>query len=197
MATPAPAEIAYRSADPAVIAIYRAHNVERVDQIDALNKQLKAWGFPSPHPVMIRGGGAFGNADQITGVAAVEGSEPFPGWRVSREHGAWVPRMTTKAGKRIAEELEQVQPPKGLRERLPGMPLFQMFGNRIITYGLFVLGDTMYVHWDHQPRDEVDTSIWTEIKMSDYWVAKEELNGRAKQDQDRANGDLPQQDGSL
>lgn len=178
----APAETAYKSGEPGVLAVYRAYQDERREHLDRLRTQLVAWGFPADHPVMILRASTLASRDIITGCGPLEGEKPPPGWRVSRESGFWVPRMVTNAGKQIAKELEAVQPPLHLIERLPGMPRFSMWANRIYAPGLLMLDDVVYLHWQHRP-DEVDDAIWTEVKISEWYLAKEELSGREQQDQ--------------
>lgn len=165
-------EVAYRSGDDAVLATFRAKTDERAEHKARLSRQLVAWGFPSDHRILKRPGGVIASRDYILGVAPVEGQEPPAGWRIDRETGAWVPKLTTRAGKRIKVDLAGIQPPSSVRHALPGMAGMAMSGNRIYGAAMFVLDDVMYLYWPVSP-DEVDPTIWEKVKISDYYLAKE------------------------
>jgi hypothetical protein len=168
-------EVAFRSARDEVVKAVLDYQADYEAHRQKLFAQMTAWGFADDHPVMVRPG-TLGGASAVTGVKALDEDPPW-GWRAPAAHPeAWVPRMNTRLGKEIAQQLEAVQPPrKSLLERLPGMPSWSMNGNRYFSPSVFLHWDTVYVRWlrNPEPEDKVDRDLWEQIRLSDWHLAKE------------------------
>lgn len=153
------------------MAFFHHKNDEFAEHRKRAFEQLAAWGLKESRG-FTSSGSILSSRDDITGVIAIEGQEPPAGWRLDRRNGGWVPKLTTKIGKQLKTELEAIQPPKHMLEDLPGMAPFAMKGNRIVRPAMFTLDETMYLRWHFAP-DTVDEQIWTQIKISEWYVAKE------------------------
>ena len=170
-------QVAYRSGADVVLAVYRIKSEEFRAHHERLFAQLRDWGLGDSKG-FVSSGSIISRHDSITGVIPINDEDPPPGWRRDKD-GAWVPRLTTKLGKQLKVELEAVQPPIHLLEVLPGMERFTMRGNKIFTPAMFVLDEVMYLYWAAAP-DYVDFTIWEEIKISDWYLAKETNDERQR-----------------
>jgi hypothetical protein len=168
-------EVAYRSDAPAVLEAMESWQAdmqarhERVKEFDERHNPdgkltLRIWRWPSYR------------------IAYFEGDDAPEGWRRNKR-GRIVPDKRTRAGKQIAAEIEAIhKSPLGtLAGRLPGMPEHTISGDRWLSPGIFLHDGAVYVHWEARPVsnartsefDEVDTAIWSELKLSEFYAAKE------------------------
>lgn len=96
------------------------------------------------------------------------------GWRITGDLGAIVPNKRLKAGKQAEADIDALNKsaPKGLTHRMDGMPDHVFRGNTWATPGAFRWDGAIYVYWSQRPED-VDSAIWTELKLSEFYAAHE------------------------
>lgn len=169
-------ETAYKSTSQAVIAYYNQKNDEFREHHERAFAQLEEWGLKEARGFASMGG-VLASRDQIVGVFPIEGQDPPAGWRLSKDARGpvWVPKLNTKIGKKLDAELKEIQPPLKLMANLPGMPDVSWKGNHVYAPAMFVFEQAMYLKWTVPPEDEeVDDLIWQRIKLSEWYVAKEQ-----------------------
>jgi hypothetical protein len=109
---------------------------------------------------------------------------PLNGWRRERDSDVIVPYRRTNVGKVVAAELEALE---YTFPHPPGMPNMVLGDGYMGVVSAEKFGGDWYA-WTTvplRPADsgladslkEVDTDLWTPIKMSEFWTAKESHHG--------------------
>lgn len=164
-------EIGYRTSDPEVLAEWDAWQDEMREQ------QGRVFAFKeSVDPDRKLTLHAYRN-----GIPAFFRGDDVPeGWRRGA-NGNIVPNKRVKAGKAAAAELERLQKtaPREPQYRLKGVPDFVMNGDRWYTPGIFKYDGAVYISWGAVPK-EIDTEIWAELKLSEFYAAKEAYEEQAR-----------------
>jgi hypothetical protein len=159
------ATIGYRTTHPEVLTAWdawqdemRAHHArirafkERIDPDDQLRLHVRRNNVP-----------AYFSGDVVP-----------DGWR-RNANGNIVPNKRLKAGKLAEAELEELRrgAPRDVTTQMKGMPAGPLFvGSGLYEPGAFKHDGAVYVHWGCVPEG-VDASVWTELKMSELYAAKE------------------------
>lgn len=107
------------------------------------------------------------------GITHTDG-DPVPnGWRIDARTGHLMPRLKTRTGKQIDARLGELRQPDP-RHNMPGMPMECFVSLALLTCGMRLLGDVLYVTWSRPiPEQQVDLTIWERIKLSEYYAARE------------------------
>lgn len=122
--------------------------------------------------------GGWRSTRRFVGVSWSYNEDPPEGWKFDGKHCVLLPRMSTKAGKAIADKLAACQPPTDPRDELPGMPAHHLDGLRACAPGLEIRNRdvlaTVYVKWGCAlPLDRVDLGIWRQVPLSEYYALVE------------------------
>jgi hypothetical protein len=161
------------------LTVYRTRRPEIVAIWDAAMEARKEWAekvkaFQAEHGLRGREVYCYEPAGHIAGFSE-DGSEPPAGWRVDQRRHILVPRLSTRPGKAIGEQLGTLKQPDP-RNNLPGMPAECFAGLRLLTCGLALRenGSALYVTWS-APIDEkrVDLDVWEQVKLSEYYAVLE------------------------
>jgi len=122
----------------------------------------------------------FGHGSRVVGFEGGDAADLPKHLKVGR-HGAWEPRMSTKAGKELQAELDGL---KQLGPILPGMPTFQLVGLRSLAPALHEHNGVVWARWadDIQgaadegfTKDPVDADLWERAPLSEYFADREAL----------------------
>jgi hypothetical protein len=154
------ATVAYRSDHPDVLAAWAAYGAEHKRfgaEVDALTADL----FPGDNApgAMVQHGWAW------------RYGQPVPdGWKYEGKSGVLSPKVSTKIGKAIRKRFPKPVPACSL----PGMPTTDMSHlPHIYAPGVEQHDGALYATWAVEPNEPVDPAIWTRIKMSEYYAARE------------------------
>lgn len=177
-------QYAYSTDKPEVVAAYRETKAEMREFGQRMRADCEALGGNS-------GGlldrGIWGSPDRIVGLMP-DGSGTIPdGWRMVR--GRLEPRRG-KPGEGARRWLAAHQPPDvrhtltahGLprHSTVPGGPGMSY---RLFSPALFELDGTLWVCYDGEPGDglmsgeALDESVWTPRRLSEFYAAREEVEG--------------------
>ena len=180
-------KVVYRSRDPRVLAVIESFEAETKAWAEKAAALLAELGFGDRKWMVQRPPDGM----RITGITVRDGDRenPPPGWRIIDHAGpALRPNRRLKAGKEAQTRIDQCQPPKHPRARLPGMPGCYFSATAIHFPNLGDLGDgAVYVDWstrvpeltaDLDPKEKkrrggVDLAIWERVKLSEYYAAVE------------------------
>jgi hypothetical protein len=159
--------------DPNVMDKWRADNARYQEWSERVEAWAAPWREKGYAPVTYKSG------DRCW-LAGLSGDEPpGPGWRRNTRNDYpryWVPRRGSKIEKALSDEMRQIVV-SGLGA-FEGMPRQILDGLRLITHGVHVYGDRLYVEWSCD-RDAVERTreyngaIWRHVPLSEYYAAKE------------------------
>lgn len=167
----------YRTNNPSVIAAWDDFDHEERSYRRRLRKWLRET-FPGQDVTAIVSTTGFSNTEVLIGVQWY-GSRGVPeGWKYERNKGLLSPKKTSKAGKAAWEDMQKVQPPKSLRDRLVGMPGHYWSGLQTCKPGVERHGDEVFVIWPYNPMPDALTSkindeVWQPIKLSEFYALLE------------------------
>lgn len=128
---------------------------------------------------------------RIIGFVGVKKTLP-DGWHLHpKDKSIAYPRKSSSAGKKSAKRFEAIGKEPTIRDFLPGMPHIYLASGAVRGFNLFEPGflwtpEVAWVWWGCElPDSEVDLSIWTRAKLSEFYAAKESLEA-AKQRKETA-----------
>jgi hypothetical protein len=162
----------YRTADPAVIAAYRAAQ----DALTAYRQEIGD--VLERHDVghLTRMGTTGHGAGRFAGLAPDPDGDVPAGWRTGKT-GYLIPDSRTRHGKAVRDALGSLAYPGDPRDALPGMPSQMLVPGRFLTCGVHLFGDVLYVTWSADEKalgDSADLTVWCLTKLSEYYAAVEQ-----------------------
>lgn len=107
------------------------------------------------------------------GITHADGDPVPDGWRIDSRTGHLMPRLATRAGKKIEARLGELRQPDP-RHNMPGMPMECFVSRALLTCGMRIIGGALYVEWGRLiPEDLIDLKVWQPVKLSEYYRALE------------------------
>lgn len=166
-------ESVWVSRDPAIVALWDKWVEDDREYRRQGDELLADLGLQNRNLIEMRAT-ALGGDDYLIGVSLHSGDGgqlglPSEDWRL--DHGGCVPRRQTKAQKVLRNRFHAVRRPD-YRADLPGMPRSVMRGLTVMAPGVEKIDNALYVIWDDEVVG-IDENVWTRVKMSEYWAAKE------------------------
>jgi hypothetical protein len=167
-------ESVWVSRDPAIVALWDKWVEDHREYRRQGDKLLADLGLQDRDLIEMRAT-ALGGDDYLIGVSLHSGDGrqlglPSGDWRM--DHGGCLPKRRTATQRALYDRFHSVRRPD-LRADLPGMPRSAMRGLTVMAPGVEKIDNAMYVIWDDEVVG-IDENVWTRVKMSEYWAAKEE-----------------------
>lgn len=111
------------------------------------------------------------------GITHDDGDDVPEGWRVDSRTGYLMPRLKVRAGKQIDAKFGALKQPDP-RDAMPGMPRECFVSLALLTCGMQIIGDALYVTWSRPiSEDLIDPEIWQRMKLSEYYRVIEATEG--------------------
>lgn len=174
-------KIVFRSTDPDVRAAYEAACAEHSEWSRKIHQLAKELLGPDAYPIVQEGWGR----KSLSGFGPVPDDVPagLRIWKPRNSLSHLVPHKSTKIGQEIAERVKELERAPDVRAALPGMPSCALDGLTIMSPGVDVIDDAIYVYWSNDPdaadtgwsksAKKVDPELWQRVKLSEYYAAKE------------------------
>lgn len=167
-------ESIWMSSDPAIVALWDKWITDDREYRQQGDELLADLGLQDRDLIEMQAN-ALGGDDYLIGVSlhSSDGKQlglPSDDWRL--DHGGCLPKRRTAAQKALYDRFHTVRRPD-FRADLPGMPRSTMRGLTVMAPGVEKIGDALYVIWDTDDVPDIDENVWTRVKMSEYWAAKE------------------------
>lgn len=162
---------AYRTTNQDVVDAFH-NNLEAVRDVQERRDACEA--SHGRELVAVRSG--FGHGSTVVGFERRLEDDDNPALKHNRRAGWSEPRLSTPAGKALAQEFAGLSMP-GLV--LPGMPEFKLVSNGMgiatIAPAALQIGDTIWVHWSRDVEDQpsFDPTVWEKTPLSVFFAAKE------------------------
>jgi hypothetical protein len=172
--------IVYRSTHPHVLAHWEKTGSAEAQKAwrEWVQEAIAELGFPGDRKFVTSTGF---EATEVAGIEHPEDEDIPVGWkRLKGFPTAITPDKRRAAGKRAAARLAQVTMPNP-RKGMPGeMPhaCFAGTGMALMRPGVARHGDAVYVTWSAElekpTAERIDPAVWEQIKLSEYYAAKEQ-----------------------
>lgn len=168
-------KIAYRSEHPDVRAHIDRHTQAFKEWRENVRITLEDLGFQAGRNVWMED-------TRVVGILHPSGDPVPEGWRRDKRatEPVIVPARATKLGKQHARTLAALRQPDPRRGLPGGMPSQAMARDQIafMHCGFRVLGEAAFVTWSSDLRDadadRIDSAIWEQIKLSEYFAVLED-----------------------